>query len=403
MRVLIATDVDPAVVIGGAERMLVEESGRLAMRGHTVTIVTRTDEPKLVGRCEQSGSRVVRFAVPRSRGPLALVRTVAAAKQAVRAEISRSSFDVVFVQQPLVGAGGAGCGMPMAYNYLSPWSDEYLIRSLERRAPLADPWATRPRLRESLQAGLRRRIEGRVVRAVRRLRLMSVSMAQRCRELHGIAEDRIALLEGGVDLDRFRPPEDREGARVRLGIEPDRTLVFTLRGLEARMGLGNLVEAMGIIRRTRPDVVCLIGGKGPLREALEERVCELDLKEAVRFAGFISDEDLPDVYGAADLFVLPTAALEGFGLVTVEALACGTPVVGTPIGGTPEILRGLDPRLVLSGTGPEAIADGVLANLDRLWGDGQFRTRCREYAADRYAWPKIIERLEVMLQEVAAS
>jgi len=169
------------------------------------------------------------------------------------------------------------------------------------------------------------------------------------------------------------------------------------------MGLGNLVEAMGIIRRTRPDVVCLIGGKGPLREALEERVCELDLKEAVRFAGFISDEDLPDVYGAADLFVLPTAALEGFGLVTVEALACGTPVVGTPIGGTPEILRGLDPRLVLSGTSPEAIADGVLANLERLRGDGRARAMCREYAADRYAWPKIVERLEVMLQEVAAS
>src|SRR5207249_11624167 len=62
------------------------------------------------------------------------------------------------------------------------------------------------------------------------------------------------------------------------------------------------------------------------------------------FLGFIPDETLPSYYHAADVFVLPTRELEGFGLVTVEALACGTPVLGTPVGATPEVLSGLEDR-----------------------------------------------------------
>src|SRR5207249_11052699 len=84
------------------------------------------------------------------------------------------------------------------------------------------------------------------------------------------------------------------------------------------------------------------------------------------FLGFIPDETLPSYYHAADVFVLPTRELEGFGLVTVEALACGTPVLGTPVGATPEVLSGLDASLVFRGISAEIMAEDLLRFLETL-------------------------------------
>ena len=157
-----------------------------------------------------------------------------------------------------------------------------------------------------------------------------------------------------------------------------------------------------MVLRKQPNAVLIIGGIGPLKGALCRRAEELRLGDRVRFAGFIPEEDLPGTYGAADLFVLPTVALEGFGLVTVEALSCGTPVVGTPVGGTPEILRGLDPALILQSAEPQDIAEGILENLGRVCGSNDWRVRCREYALANYSWPAVVDRLEKTLVEVAA-
>ena len=115
------------------------------------------------------------------------------------------------------------------------------------------------------------------------------------------------------------------------------------------------------------DFTLAIAGSGSLAAGLERLARELGVADSVFFLGRVPDDDLPALYAAADLFVLPTVAYEGFGMATIEALASGTPVVGTPVGATPELLRGLDPRLVASGSGPEELADaigGALARVD---------------------------------------
>ncbi len=118
----------------------------------------------------------------------------------------------------------------------------------------------------------------------------------------------------------------------------------------------------------------------------------------MKFLGFIPDNELPLYYQSSDGFVLPTRELEGFGLVAVEALACGTPVLGTPVGAIPEILGDLQPDLLFEGIGPEAIARGILKHLERAESDPQgyeaLRRRCREYATARFGWDRIVERLE---------
>jgi glycosyltransferase involved in cell wall biosynthesis len=215
--------------------------------------------------------------------------------------------------------------------------------------------------------------------------------------------DKIVKVAGGVDLERFRPAEDRSAVRRALGLPVDRPVMFTARRLVPRMGVENLLEAMGDIRAAHPDVLLVIAGSGRLEGELKSMAGSLGLAEAVRFVGFVSDDDLVRYYQAADVFVLPTLAFEGFGMVTLEALACGTPAVGTPIGATPEILTKLAPQLLLAGTEPHAIRRGVGAVLEWLSDDGaarELRSLCRNYVETNYGWDVAVDALESLAAEL---
>jgi glycosyltransferase involved in cell wall biosynthesis len=166
------------------------------------------------------------------------------------------------------------------------------------------------------------------------------------------------------------------------------------------MGLDALVRAVGVVRRDLP-VRLIVGGVGALRSHLEDLARSLGVTDIVRFAGLIPEADLPRYYGAADCFVLPTRELEGFGLVTVEALACGTPVLATPVGATPEILAPLAPEFLTDDASPEALARGI-RRVAPLVDDAGFRARCRAHAERHYGWPAAVARLETLLLELAA-
>jgi glycosyltransferase involved in cell wall biosynthesis len=186
--------------------------------------------------------------------------------------------------------------------------------------------------------------------------------------------------------------------RNELHLPRDATLLVTVRDLEQRMGIETLLAALADLNKGQ-RTFCVIGGSGPLRSFLEERASRLGIRSHVHFAGHIPEKKLPLYYQAADLFVLPTRSHEGFGLVTVEALACGTPVVATPAGATPEILAPLDNRLLAEDTGAEAIATAIERSI-RLAEDDAFRGRCRAYAEERYSWTKHIDTLESELYHV---
>jgi glycosyltransferase involved in cell wall biosynthesis len=160
------------------------------------------------------------------------------------------------------------------------------------------------------------------------------------------------------------------------------------------MGLANLVAALPRVLDRAKRVKLYLAGEGPERPALERQIAELGLGRRARLLGRVSAEDLPRLYTAADLFVLPTCALEGFGLATLEALACGTAVAATPVGGTPEWLAKLDRRMVTTDATSGAIADGILRMLgvSRTGGD-DLRRRCRAYA-EQFAWSRIAHQFE---------
>jgi glycosyltransferase involved in cell wall biosynthesis len=159
------------------------------------------------------------------------------------------------------------------------------------------------------------------------------------------------------------------------------------------MGLENLLLAFSEVVRENKDLVLVIGGIGFLEQNLKNLSHKLGLDNNVKFTGLISDELLPNYYQVADLFVLPTLALEGFGLVTIEAMACGTPVLGTPIGGTVEILSELG--MLFDSNTPESIAKKIKEYLGRDEKEIEsLSQRCREYVLSKYSLKKETDKIE---------
>jgi glycosyltransferase involved in cell wall biosynthesis len=167
------------------------------------------------------------------------------------------------------------------------------------------------------------------------------------------------------------------------------------------MGLPELVEATGQLRAGGRDLVTLIAGRGALDAALRQQVSERRLEDSVRLLGYVAEAELPLYYRAADCFVLPTRALEGFGLVTAEAFACGTPVLGTPVGATPELLEPFDPRLLTRDATPDGLAEGMARFLDEVAAEPGLEQRCRAYAEQHLSWDAFIAGLEQVSHEVA--
>ncbi len=403
LRVLMVADVSPARSGGGGERMLWEQASRLAARGWNVRVLCRSDQDGAAGRIERQGVRIEHFPVDR-RSLARFVRTsIFSARRATTEALAAEGADVLHLHQPLAGYGAllspGGGRLPSVYSFYSPAPLEYRSRrgmTSHHRSGwtgglgVAALWA----------------IERECLRRASLIHVQSDFSAGHLWKLYGVPADRVVKIPGAAELQRFRPAADREALRRRLDLPKDRPVLFTLRNLEARMGLDLLIRAMARLSERVPGVLLLIGGTGSLRQELEALSASLGLTGHVRFLGFVPDAELPRYYQAADVFVLPTRALEGFGLVTVESLACGTPVLGTPVGATPEILAPLSPELIFRDTAPETLADDLARFLDGQARDPeaaeQLRRACRRYAEAHYGWDREVDALAAALSRAVA-
>lgn len=276
-------------------------------------------------------------------------------------------YDVLILNQPLCAAGvlrsPAARALPWAYFFLSPWAAEWRIENPDAG------WFSK-----LINAGFRGRLEGKALRAAPRAFVASEFMRAQLREHHPeIPVSRIDIIPGAVDLTRFRPDGTAAAARAKFGIGPGPVVLSVRRQVE-RMGIDLLLRAVARV----PGVELVLGGEGPHRPKFEALAKELGVR--ARFLGFVPDEDLPALYRAADLFVLPTRALEGFGFVAIEAMASGTPAMGTPVGAIPEVLGPLG--LVFQAPTVDAIADGIKRFFDSR--DASLPQRCRDHVAAKY-------------------
>ena len=327
-----------------------------------------------------SEGRVRAFA--RGEAPLP-VRWLRARQQATE-RLETGRFDLVASHFALYSLPfiDAVAPRPLVVHFHGPWAAESAVEG-------AASWAV----------SFKRRLERAVYDRADRFIVLSQAFKQVLSTTYGVPLALIEVCQGGVNVDAYDTGLTRAYARHSLGWPSDRPIILAVRRLARRMGLENLLEAVDAVRIKLPDVLLLIAGKGPIAEELAARIETMDLGNHVRLLGFVPDADLPLAYRAADLSVVPTVSLEGFGLITVESLAAGTPVLVTPVGGLPEILEGLAPQLILPDTSPGALAEGIRESLLGTLGLPDANA-CRSYAREHYDWSVAAARVRDVYREV---
>ena len=179
--------------------------------------------------------------------------------------------------------------MPLLYIFHSPNHEEYLLTK-----KIKDGYS------RFVQARLRKIIEGYCLKKSTKISVLSQYMKQKVIDIHRIAHEKIIVNPGGVELDWFHPAENRALLKKELGLPAGRLHLLTVRNLEPRMGLDNLLKAIALLKEKTSNVHLVIGGEGPERNNLVSLIHRYELGDNVTMAGFIPAEQLPKYYGAAD-------------------------------------------------------------------------------------------------------
>ena len=249
------------------------------------------------------------------------------------------------------------------------------------------PWAEESRVagqRSGVILSVKRLMEAALYGRATRLVTLSEAFKAILVERYRVDPSRVEVIPPGVDLDLFCPG-DRFRTRRHLGLSDDGFVAVVARRLDRdarRMGLDTLLVAWRQVVEAVPGATLLVIGDGSARGDLQDLAREVNISGSVRFQGRVDDVDLVRAYQAADVSVVPSIALEGFGLVALESLACGTPVVVTDCGGLPEAVAGLDASLIVQSRSAGALADRLTAAARGALPD---RHACRSYA-EGFSW-----------------
>jgi glycosyltransferase involved in cell wall biosynthesis len=241
-----------------------------------------------------------------------------------------------------------------------------------------------------------------VLRSASRLIVVSADYGANSQFAHIFAQHAPDVVEvpNGVDTTRFRPGVDGTPIRVRYNIPPQAGVVMfvgTLDRAHPAKRLDILLEAMA--GEQLAEAYLLVVGGGELLDNYQTQARQLGVARRVIFTGLVAHSDLPPYYAAADVLALPSDA-ESFGIVLIEAMACGTPVVAFHIPGVRQVVDDGQTGLLVEPGERAAFAAG----LGRVLSDADLRARLGEAAARltprRYAWPAIAARLETLYQSV---
>jgi glycosyltransferase involved in cell wall biosynthesis len=274
--------------------------------------------------------------------------------------------------------------VPITFNFHGPWASESQEEVVDKKLSI---W-----MKQQL-------IEKNTYNRCDRFIVLSKAFGNILHQQYQVPWEKIHIITGGVDINHFQYNLSRLDARKKLGWPTDRPILFTSRRLVYRMGIDKLLQAIATIKPKIPDIWLAIAGRGHIQNLLQQQVRELGLENNVKFLGFLPDEHLPIAYQAANLTVMPSQSFEGFGLAIVESLACGTPVLCTPVGGMPEILQEFTPDLITNSTTAESIAEKLEQVMLRKIALPS-REECRNYTVKNYDWTNIAQKVrQVILAE----
>jgi glycosyltransferase involved in cell wall biosynthesis len=234
------------------------------------------------------------------------------------------------------------------------------------------------------------------LRVADRVIAVSQHIAEQSAKL-GVDPARVRVIPSGVDTQRFRPAtaQAKAAARGRLAIPTQAHLVLFVGNLEPRKQVDVLLRAIARVRLGLPEVELLVVGSGESAGTQDQTARllrlteELQLTRAVRFVGRLDDEQLLDAYAAADVFALPSSS-EAQGIVALEAMACGLPVVASAVGGLPATIVDQESGFLV----PYGDVDALAARVADLLGDavrrGTIGEAARRTVEHRYTWSRAV-------------
>ncbi len=391
---------------GGSFRLVTEVARRQAARGHEVHVITQRLDEQHPEHEQLDGIHVHRYPTAARSGPSFYRSTLREVPRLATRLQQEVGFDAILMHHPIAALAAnrtrAIRPLPRVQMFYVPYFLEYMDRhTYDARTGEQRPLA----LHRRLIVRLHKRMDRINLRRADRVIVLSEYSRGLIERHYPDCLDKVVTLSGGADLDRFRAEPSRADARAELGLAglglPDGpALFFTCRRLEHRMGLVELIEATRRLRDDGRPVHLLIAGRGALADDLQRQIRKGGLDDAVRLLGYVSEDALPLHYRAADCFVIPTRALEGFGLVIAEAFACGTPVLGTPAGATPETIRPFDRRLVADDATPGGLHCAMARFLDEIAAEEQLAERCRAYAEEHFSWDTLADGILAQLHEL---
>jgi len=317
---------------GGMSVYIRQISRQLGLHGHRVDIFTRTDAEHATGDVQRLSENVC--LVPLELGPgaeapkNALHPYLARFFEALERFRSRDgrSYDLIHSHYWMSGRLGQSARLAWGCPHLTTFHTLAAVKNSVCGA------ASEPDVRLAAEHEL--------AAACDRIVVASARERDNLVRYYGARAERIAVIPCGVDLDRFRPM-DRAAARDRIGAGREENLILYVGRLAPEKGLDRLIRATAMLDRIPGLRLIVVGGDGE-HDAAQRRMADLGrscgIGGRVAFKGRIAQRELPFYYSAADLLALPSA-YESFGMVALEALACGTPVAATRVGAMEDLLR----------------------------------------------------------------
>lgn len=319
--------------LGGVESHVMGLSRELAARGHEVTVVTTRHTSSAPERETMDGFDVIRVK-PR----LILLRTPIAPR--IRGVLRNLPSDIVHAHLPpplsahFAADACEARGLPLVLTYHC---------DVEIPSPLG-----------SLIETMYRRSMG--ASTLKRAAKVVVTTRTYAATSRAVWKHDPVVIPNSVDVHRFHSEIDGRAVRQRLKIALDRPVVLLVGRIVSHKGVEHFIEAS----RYLPDVQFLVAGEGASLDSMERLADSLGVRDRVRFLGRISQNNLPGIYAACDVFVLPSVSrLEAFGIVALEAMATGKPVVVADIPGVREVIDDGREGLLADPVNPQDLAGKI--------------------------------------------
>jgi teichuronic acid biosynthesis glycosyltransferase TuaC len=205
---------------------------------------------------------------------------------------------------------------------------------------------------------------------------------------------KVQIIPNGFDQSKFCVKDQRE-CRVSLRLPTDKKILLTVGNLLDVKGHRYLIEAMEMIKGKRNDVICAIVGTGCLRQELSVQISQSGLDRDIILTGVKPHDEIPLWINACDLFVLPSLR-ESFGVVQIEAMACGKPVVATRNGGSESIIISHKYGLLCEPANPQDLSNTIIAGLSKRWDNNAISN----YASLNYRWDLVALKTKKVYEEV---